>query len=158
MAIPRQAGIGYRRGQGPLIEAYAQPTTHSDPAVRDAASRAWVEWEGHHVSIGTGGVVRSRRWDDDELVRSSRPSYRRGVPARGRGRVRRPVSHYWANNGFLVSPIVERMERLRGAPATLIHGRRDVSGPALSPGASTDPGSVASWSSTKERDTAVTPW
>lgn len=109
------AGIGYRRGQGRLIEAYAKLTAHPDVAVRDAASRAWVEWEDHHVSIGTGGVVRNPRWNDDE--------YRRVFATL--------VTHYWANDGFLVPPILERMERLAGVPATLVHGRRDVSGPAV---------------------------
>lgn len=109
------AGIGYRRGEGRLIEAYAQLMTHPDLAVRDAASRAWVEWEGHHVSIGTAGVVRNRRWDDDE--------YRRVFATL--------VTHYWAHSGFLAPPILDRMDRLVGVPATLIHGRRDVSCPAV---------------------------
>lgn len=111
------ADIGYRRGHGRLIEAYAQLMTHPNPVVRDAASRAWVEWEDHHISIGTGGVTRSPRWDDDEfrLVFATL------------------VTHYWANDAFLMPPILEQMDRLRGIPATLIHGRRDVSGPAVVP-------------------------
>lgn len=109
------AGIGYRRGHGRLIEAYAQLMTQPDPAVRDAASRAWAEWEDTHVSIGTGGYVRNPRWEDDE--------YRQVFATL--------VTHYWANDGFVVPPILERMDRLAGIPATLIHGRRDVSGPAV---------------------------
>lgn len=109
------AGVGYRRGRGRVIEAYRLLMTDSDPAVRDSASRAWVEWEDHHVSIGTGGVVRSPRWDDDE--------YRQVFATL--------VTHYWANDAFLVPPILERMELLHSVPATLIHGRRDVSGPAV---------------------------
>jgi proline iminopeptidase len=109
------AGTGYRRGQGRIIEAYAQLMTHSDPAVRAAASHAWVEWEDHHVSIGTEGVVRNPRWHDDE---------NRQVFAT-------LVTHYWAHDAFLAPPILERMDRLRGIPATLIHGRRDISGPVV---------------------------
>jgi proline iminopeptidase len=109
------AGIGYRRGQARLVEAYAQLMAHADPAVRDAASRAWVEWEDHHVSIGTGGVVASPRWRQDEF---------RHVFAT-------LVTHYWANDGFLAPPILERMDHLHGVPGTLIHGRLDVSGPAI---------------------------
>lgn len=109
------AGIGYRRGEGRLIEAYAQLMTQPDLAVRDAASRAWVEWEDHHVSIGTAGVVRNRRWDDED--------YRLVFATL--------VTHYWAHDGFLEPPILERMGSLAGVPATLIHGRRDVSGPAV---------------------------
>ena len=109
------AGIGYRRGAGRLIEAYAQLMRAADPTVRLAASRAWVDWEDHHVSIGANGVVQDTRWDDDE--------YRQVFATL--------VTHYWANDGFLPRPILEGMHRLAGIPATLIHGRRDVSGPAV---------------------------
>lgn len=39
------------------------------------------------------------------------------------------TTHYWANDGFCDPPVLERMERLAGIPAVLIHGRLDVSGP-----------------------------
>jgi proline iminopeptidase len=110
-----QAGIGYRRGNGRLVEAYAQLMRHEDPAIRDAASRAWVEWEDHHISIGTGGVQRGTDWENDEF---------RQVFAT-------LVTHYWAHDGFLAPPILERMNRLHDIPATLIHGRRDVSAPSV---------------------------
>jgi proline iminopeptidase len=110
-----QAGIGYRRGKGRLVEAYARLMTHRDLAVRDAASRAWVDWEDHHISIAAGRVVRSPRWADDE--------YRQVFATL--------VTHYWAHDAFLVPPILERMDRLNDIPGTLIHGRRDVSGPAV---------------------------
>lgn len=109
-----QAGIGYRRGEGRLVEAYARLLAHPDPGVRDAASWAWVEWEDQHISVGTGGVRRNPNWDDEE--------YRHGFATL--------VTHYWANDGFLTPPVLDRMDRLHGIPATLIHGRRDVSGPA----------------------------
>lgn len=112
-----QAGIGYRRGQGRLVEAYARLMTHPDPTVRDAASHAWTDWEDHHVSLGTGGVRRNPRWDDDD--------YRHVFATL--------VTHYWAHEAFLNPPILDRMLRLRGIPATLIHGRQDVSGPAVVP-------------------------
>jgi proline iminopeptidase len=109
-----QASVGYQRGQGRLVEAYARLMTDPDPAVRAAASRAWVDWEDHHVSIGTGGVHR-QRWEDDE---------QRDVFAT-------LVTHYWAHDAFLTPPILDQMNRLQGIPATLIHGRLDVSGPAV---------------------------
>lgn len=112
-----QAGIGYRRGQGRVVEAYARLMTDRDFAVRDAASRAWCEWEDHHVSIGAGGYQPSPRWDDDE--------FRHVFAAL--------VTHYWAHDAFLDPPILQRMELLQDIPATLIHGRRDVSGPAVVP-------------------------
>ncbi|WP_324194505.1 alpha/beta fold hydrolase [Nocardia terpenica] len=110
-----QAGIGYRRGNGRLVAAYAQLTTHADPAIRSAAARAWVEWEDHHISIGTGGVQRNPRWEDDEF----------------RELFATLVTHYWAHGAFLTPPILERTDRLHGIPGTLIHGRHDVSSPAV---------------------------
>lgn len=110
-----RAGIGYRRGRDRLIEAYAQLITHPDPMTRDDASHAWAEWEDHHVSIGSGGMQRNPRWDDDEH----------------RHVMTTLVTHYWANDAFLFPPILEQIDGLVGIPATLIHGRRDVSGPAI---------------------------
>jgi proline iminopeptidase len=110
-----QAGIGFRRGEGRLIEAYAQLMTHPEPSVRDDASRAWAEWEDQHISIGTGRVERDPRWEDDEC----------------RHVVATLVTHYWANDAFLAPSILERMDRLEGIAATLIHGRRDISDPAV---------------------------
>jgi proline iminopeptidase len=111
------AGIGYRRGQSRLVEAYAQLMTDSDPGVRDAAGRAWVDWEDHHISIGTSAIKRNPAWADADV---------RNVFAT-------LVTHYWANDAFLDPPLLERMHLLAGIPASLIHGRRDVSGPVLIP-------------------------
>jgi proline iminopeptidase len=110
-----RAGIGHRRGDGRLVEAYAQLMTHPDRAVRDGASRAWAEWEDHHISIGAGGVHPDPRWEGEE--------YRHVLATL--------VTHYWAHEAFLAPPLLDRMHRLRDIPATLIHGRRDVSGPVL---------------------------
>ncbi len=114
-AHAEHAGIGYHRGRGRLIDAYAQLMTHPEAATRDAASRAWVEWEDHHISIGARGLHRNAAWDDDE--------YRQVFAIL--------VTHYWANDAFLRPPILDQTERLSGIPGTLIHGRLDVSGPAL---------------------------
>jgi len=111
------AGIGYRRGQGRLIDAYASLMTHPDPAVRDAAGRAWVDWEDHHISIGTDGVKPNPDWGDTEF---------RNVFAT-------LVTHYWSHDGFLEPPLLDQMHLISEIPATLIHGRRDVSGPAIIP-------------------------
>lgn len=108
------AGIGYRRGEGRLVEAYRRLMTDPDRRVRDAASVAWAEWEDAHVSMSRG-PERDSRWADDE--------YRQTFVTL--------TSHYWTNDGFLDPPILDRMDRLVGIPATLIHGRRDVSGPVV---------------------------
>jgi proline iminopeptidase len=112
-----QAGVGYRRHEARLVEAYARLMTDPDPVVRDNASQAWRAWEDHHVSIGAGGVHRDPDTDDGEERRVFATL----------------VTHYWAHDGFLSAPILERMEQLHGIPATLIHGRLDVSGPAIVP-------------------------
>ena len=109
-----QAGVGYRRGQGRLIDTYARLMTDPDPAVRGATARAWVQWEDHHISIGTGESWPGSVWEEE---------HRNGFATL--------VTHYWANDYFLKPPILDGMDRLVGIPATLIHGRRDVSGPAV---------------------------
>lgn len=45
------------------------------------------------------------------------------------------VTHYWSNDGFLSNgqEILGRIHELDGIPGHLIHGRRDVSGPAVTP-------------------------
>lgn len=108
-----RAGLGYRRGQGRLVEAYRDLMRHPDQAVRDAASRAWARWEDAHIAIGAGGFQRDPRWED--------PEFRNNFVAL--------VTHYWANDGFCDPPLLDRMDRLHGIPAVLIHGRLDVSGP-----------------------------
>ena len=109
-----EAGIGYRRGEGRLVEAYAELINSSDSAVREAASREWALWEDAHISIGTGSR-HNPRWDDD--------AYRLAFV--------RLTTHYWRHDAFLSPAILERMDLLAGIPGILIHGRRDVSGPAV---------------------------
>jgi proline iminopeptidase len=105
---------GYDRRNGRVVDAYARLLRHPDPAVRNAASWEWVRWEDQHVSIGSGGKS-DPRWNDED--------FRLGFATL--------VTHYWANDGFLDPPLLDRTDRLRGIPATLIHGRRDVSGPMM---------------------------
>ncbi len=114
-AHAESAGIGYERGRGRIVEAYAELLDSPSAHVRDAASHAWALWEDTHVSIGEGGFQRNPRWDDDAF----------------RIAFARLVTHYWANDAFLDPPIHDLMDRLRGIPGTLIHGRRDISGPAI---------------------------
>lgn len=109
------AGIGYVRGEGRLVEAYAQLLESADPMVREAASREWALWEDTHVSIGAGRFRRDPRWAD----------------ARFRVGFARLATHYWSNDGFCDPPLLERMDRVRGIPAVLLHGRRDISSPAV---------------------------
>ncbi|WP_308699669.1 alpha/beta fold hydrolase [Kytococcus sedentarius] len=116
-AHAEQAGIGYQRGQGRIIDAYAHLMESDDPRVRNAASREWALWEDTHISIGAGGFRRDPRWDDEAF----------------RIAFFRLTAHYWSHDGFVQPPILDQGERLAGIPATLIHGRRDISSPAITP-------------------------
>lgn len=109
------AGIGYHRGRDRLVTAYAQLMQSPDPDVREAASQEWALWEDTHISIGAGGFHRDPRWED----------------ARFRHAFARLTTHYWSHNGFCDPPLLERMGQVHGLPAVLIHGRRDISGPAV---------------------------
>ncbi|GAA4676842.1 alpha/beta fold hydrolase [Gordonia humi] len=108
------AGVGYRRGRDRLVNAYARLLDSPDDHVRDAASREWARWEDTHISIGTGGLRRDPRWDDDRF----------------RLAFTRLAAHYWSHDCFFSPPLLERMDRVAGIRGYLIHGRRDVSGPA----------------------------
>ena len=94
-----------------LALAYAHLMT--SPEHRDAASREWTLWEDTHISIGAGGLRRDPRWDDDAF----------------RLAFCRLTTHYWSHDCFFDPPLLDRMDRVAGIPAHLIHGRRDVSGP-----------------------------
>ncbi|MFP3460869.1 hypothetical protein R5O87_08490 [Arthrobacter globiformis] len=45
------------------------------------------------------------------------------------------VTHYWSQDAFLGigQVIMDRIHELNGIPGYLIHGRRDVSGPVITP-------------------------
>ncbi len=105
------AGDGER-----VVDAYARMLRSGDPATRTAAADAWDEWESTHVSLDPS-------WTPGPLHDS----------ARERENFALLVTHYWAHDGFLAGPdrILDRVHELAGIPGVLIHGRRDVSGPAV---------------------------
>lgn len=107
----------FRRGRTPIIAALAGLVRGADTDARDAAVRAWGRWEDTHVSIGAGGYAADPRWSDPTTA----------LP------LATLVTHYWSNHAFLDPPIIERMHRIAHVPGHLIHGRRDVSGPARTP-------------------------
>jgi proline iminopeptidase len=112
-----RAGIGFRRYDDRLVAAYARLVRHPDATVRAEAASAWGEWEDTHVAIGAGGFRRDPRWDDPVFTEVFTTL----------------VTHYWSHDGFLDPPILDRMDEIAHLPATLIHGRLDVSGPVVTP-------------------------
>lgn len=113
----------------PVDPALADPALVG-PALVDAAARAWMSWEDAHIGIGGGGPSTAHAGEERAPV----TEYERGFA--------RLVTHYWGHDGFVAdwavpwgaepgSGLLGGMHRLAGIPGVLIHGRRDVSGPAL---------------------------
>lgn len=101
-----------------LVETYARMLRHPDPVVRAATADAWDEWESTHVSLDPN-------WMPGPLFDDPRE----------RQNFATLVTHYWANDCFLAdgARIKDRASRLAGIPGVLIHGRHDVSDPAITP-------------------------
>ncbi|GAA1488421.1 alpha/beta fold hydrolase [Brachybacterium sacelli] len=113
-----------------LVESYRRMVTSGDPALEDGAVRAWMTWEDEHIRLGAPGAAGTHAVPADQEV----TEYARGFV--------RLATHYWAHDGFVAdwatpwgaapgSGLLGGMGRLAGIPGALIHGRRDVSGPAL---------------------------
>ncbi|PJJ81007.1 proline iminopeptidase [Salinibacterium amurskyense] len=106
-----------REGERP-VDAYARLLRDGDPQVRADAARAWETWERTHISLDP-------HWAPGPLFDNDRD----------RENFATLVTHYWENDCFLGGAlrICDRIAELEGIPATLIHGRRDISGPASTP-------------------------
>lgn len=105
-----------------LALAYAQ--THPERVLGmvlvavTTTSRSEVDWITEGVgAIGAGGVHRDPRWDDPRFTQVFVTL----------------ATHYWSHDGFWDPPVLDRMDRLSAIPATLVHGRRDISSPAITP-------------------------
>lgn len=104
-------------GERRVIEVIDELMADPDQAVRERAALAWGAWEEAHVSIGAGRPqpgARSRFADPAFIVPFTTL-----------------VARYWARGAFLDAPLLARMETIAHIPGRLIHGRRDVSGPAI---------------------------
>jgi proline iminopeptidase len=98
---------------GDLSAAYARLLADPEPSVREGAALAWCDWEDTHVSL-VPGWTRNPRF--------ANPAFRMVFA--------RLVTHYWSHGCFLADGQIRAgMQRLAGIPATMIHGRYDVSGP-----------------------------
>lgn len=101
-----------------VVEHYARELRDADPAVRSAAADAWDAWESTHISLD--------------------PSWQPGAlhdDLRERANFATLVTHYWAHDCFLPgsTSVMARAHELAGIPGVLVHGRRDISGPAITP-------------------------
>ena len=99
-----------------VVDAYARRLAGADREARADAAQAWDRWENVHVSL------------DDPALRERGhlgPELREGFATL--------VTHYWANDGFLPGDqaVLARLDRIAHVPTALVHGRRDISGPAV---------------------------
>jgi proline iminopeptidase len=99
-----------------VVEAYARRLAGED---RDDARRAalfWDRWESTHISLDPNS--RAGAMFEDERERMTFALL---------------VTHYWSHDGFLSNgqEIIPRVNELDGIPGYLIHGRRDISGAAV---------------------------
>lgn len=103
------------RGPGErVVDAYARALRSPDPSVRADAARAWCRWEDVHVSLAPG-------WTPDPRYRD--PQLRETLSML--------TTHYWSHSGFGGDEILASASKLPAGPATLIHGRHDVSSPLV---------------------------
>lgn len=101
----------------PLVGAYARLLFDPDPVVRARAAHEWCVWEDAHMGLAPGS---GPRLQDEE------PGFQLEFA--------RLVTHYWANAAFLgETELLDKVSRLSGIPAVLVHGRYDVSSPIESP-------------------------
>lgn len=101
-----------------VVEAYARRLAGADREDARIAAIAWDRWEAWHISF-------SSYWQSGPMFSDERLRMTFALL----------VTHYWANDGFLVGEmeIIPRIHELDGIPGYLIHGRRDVSGPVVTP-------------------------
>lgn len=99
-----------------VVEAYARRLATGDMQDRLRVARAWNDWESTHISLDPNWVPIDSPYDEE-----------RGLA------FATLVTHYWSNDGFLQNgkEILSRISTIGHIPAALIHGRRDVSGPAI---------------------------
>jgi proline iminopeptidase len=101
-----------------LVEAYARRLAGRDQEERRAAAAAWDRWEAVHMSLGARRQRETLHDDEEQRLQFATL-----------------VTHYWSHDAFLPGDqaILARAGELAGVPTTLIHGRRDISGPTITP-------------------------
>jgi proline iminopeptidase len=101
-----------------LVDAYARRLAGDDRDDARTAALEWDRWESSHVSLDP-------LWEPGPLFDDERERMTLAIL----------VTHYWANDGFLRNglEIMPRVHKLNGIPGYLIHGRRDISSPSVTP-------------------------
>ncbi|WP_307102736.1 alpha/beta fold hydrolase [Arthrobacter globiformis] len=101
-----------------VVEAYARRLAGEDREDAEAAALAWDRWESTHISLDP-------LWQPGAMFDDVRERMTFAIL----------VTHYWSHDAFLCGEqtIMDRIHQLNGIPGYLIHGRRDVSGPVITP-------------------------
>ena len=102
---------------GDLMHAYHRRLTHEDPAVQQAAARAWAVWEGRTSCL----------YENKDLVaRSAGESFSLAFA--------RIECHYFVNGGFFEKDtlLLDEIGKIRHIPTVIVQGRYDVVCPAES--------------------------
>jgi len=109
-----ESDSGRREGER-VVEAYARRLREGDATDRTHAATAWDRWESAHVSLDH--PERVGQLFADATVREAFATL---------------VTHCWSHDGFLAGDraVLSRMDRIAHIPGALVHGRRDISGPA----------------------------
>jgi len=99
---------------GDLVQAYYRRLTSDDELERLRAARAWSRWEGATSTLTTKNTV-IEHFGEAHLALS----------------LARIEAHYFVHRVFLESDqLLRDIERIRGIPGIIIHGRYDVICPA----------------------------
>jgi proline iminopeptidase len=101
-----------------VVEAYARRLAGEDRDDARLAAADWDRWESTHISLDP-------RWQPGPMFDDERERMTFALL----------VTHYWSRDGFLANgnEIIPRIHELEGIPGHLIHGRRDISGPVVTP-------------------------
>lgn len=107
-------GVPAADRDGDLVAAYARLVNHPDAAVREQATRHWLDWE--------------------DAVISAEPNARTGAysarPPLAQLALVRICTHYFSHGAWLEEGALLRdAGRLAGIPGFLVHGRLDMGGP-----------------------------
>ncbi len=97
--------------RGDLLRAYHQRLTSDDPAVRQAAAKAWSVWEGRTSCLYQNPDLVARTAGDQFALAFARIE-----------------CHYFVNKGFFSSDtlLLDEVDRIRHIPTVIVQGRYDV--------------------------------